>query len=60
VWVGLTLSYVFPALPPSSMVIAVAVGIYVVALFATALRDPRAALQRLANLGAPTEAAHEH
>ena len=28
VWVGLTLSYVFPTLPPSSMIIATAVGIY--------------------------------
>jgi zinc/manganese transport system permease protein len=60
VWIGLTLSYVFPALPPSSMVIAVAVGIYVAALAGTAARDPRAALQRLANLGAPAETAHGH
>ena len=32
VWLGLTLSYVFPTLPPSSMVIAVAVGVYVLAV----------------------------
>jgi zinc/manganese transport system permease protein len=39
IWVGLTLSYVFPTLPPSSMIIAAAVGIYVVALAATTTRD---------------------
>jgi zinc/manganese transport system permease protein len=32
VWVGLTLSYVFPTLPPSTMVISTAVGIYAVAM----------------------------
>src|SRR5690242_8331769 len=32
IWIGLTLSYVFPTLPPSSMIIAAAVGIYVLAL----------------------------
>ena len=32
VWLGLTLSYVFPTLPPSSMVIAVAVGVYALAV----------------------------
>ncbi|HXR11533.1 MAG TPA: metal ABC transporter permease [Gaiellaceae bacterium] len=32
VWIGLTLSYVFPTLPPSTMVISTAVGIYVAAL----------------------------
>ena len=32
VWLGLTLSYVFPTLPPSTMIIAVAVGTYVLAL----------------------------
>ncbi len=35
VWLGLTLSYVFPTLPPSSMIIVAAVGAYVVALLAT-------------------------
>jgi zinc/manganese transport system permease protein len=35
VWTGLTLSYVFPTLPPSSMVIAAAVGMYVLAVGAT-------------------------
>jgi zinc/manganese transport system permease protein len=34
VWAGLTLSYVFSTLPPSSMIIACAVGIYVLALLA--------------------------
>jgi hypothetical protein len=38
-------------------VIAVAVGIYVASLLGTALRDPRAALARLAGAGEP---AHEH
>ena len=31
-WVGLTLSYVVPALPPSTMVISTAVAIYAGAL----------------------------
>jgi len=31
VWLGLTLSYLFPTLPPSTMIIAVAVGAYVLA-----------------------------
>jgi zinc/manganese transport system permease protein len=34
VWLGLTLSYAFPTLPPSSMIVASAVGIYVLALTA--------------------------
>jgi len=46
VWAGLTLGYVFPTLPPSSMIIATAVGIYVLALTATVVRDPRGARQR--------------
>ena len=41
VWAGLTLSYVFPTLPPSTMIIAVAVGTYVSALIASAAADPR-------------------
>jgi zinc/manganese transport system permease protein len=35
VWVGLTLSYLFPTLPPSTMIIATAVGTYVLAIIAT-------------------------
>jgi zinc/manganese transport system permease protein len=35
VWIGLTLSYVFPTLPPSTMIIAAAVGIYVLAASST-------------------------
>lgn len=35
VWIGLTLSYLFPTLPPSTMVIAAAVGMYVLAVAAT-------------------------
>jgi zinc/manganese transport system permease protein len=34
-WLGLTLAYVFPTLPPSTMIISVAVGIYVLAVGAT-------------------------
>ncbi|MGZ4359280.1 MAG: metal ABC transporter permease [Gaiellaceae bacterium] len=32
VWLGLTLSYVFPTLPPSTTIVAVAVAVYVLAL----------------------------
>jgi zinc/manganese transport system permease protein len=35
VWIGLALSYVFPTLPPSSMIIAGAVGMYVLAVTVT-------------------------
>jgi zinc/manganese transport system permease protein len=35
VWIGLTLSYVFPTLPPSSMIVSVAAGFYVLAFTAT-------------------------
>ena len=41
VWLGLTLSYVFPTLPPSTMVVATAAGIYSLALIATTARRPR-------------------
>jgi zinc/manganese transport system permease protein len=34
VWAGLTLSYVFPSLPPSTMIVAVAVGIYALSVTA--------------------------
>ena len=44
-WAGLTLSYLIPKLPPSSAIIAVASGIYLVAFLATAdLRRLRPAL----------------
>ena len=49
VWLGLTLSYVFPTLPPSSMIISSAVGIYALSVAATSARDPRATLSRIAN-----------
>jgi zinc/manganese transport system permease protein len=49
VWIGLTLAYVFPTLPPSSMIIAAAAGIYFLAIASTTTRDPRAAWLRLAN-----------
>jgi len=44
IWIGLTLGYVFPRLPPSAMIIAAAVGIYVLALAATARRGVRTRL----------------
>jgi zinc/manganese transport system permease protein len=49
VWIGLTFSYVFPTLPPSSMIIGSAVGIYALAVAATGARDPRATWHRLAH-----------
>ena len=49
IWIGLTLSYVFPTLPPSSMIIAAAVGIYVLAITTTTTVSPRALWLRLAN-----------
>jgi zinc/manganese transport system permease protein len=50
VWIGLTLSYAFPTLPPSSMIIAAAVGMYVLALAATwrPLTGFRAGLEKTA------------
>jgi zinc/manganese transport system permease protein len=41
VWLGLTLSYLFPTLPPSTMIIAAAVGTYVAALATTPIRGPK-------------------
>jgi len=41
VWLGLTLSYLFPTLPPSTMIIAVAVGAYALTHIATAGRSAR-------------------
>jgi zinc/manganese transport system permease protein len=38
VWLGLTLSYVFPTLPPSTMIISTAVGIYAAAMSLPPLR----------------------
>ena len=49
IWIGLTLAYVFPTLPPSSMIIAAAAGIYFLAIALTTTRDPRAVWLRLAN-----------
>jgi zinc/manganese transport system permease protein len=60
VWVGLTLSYEFPTLPPSSMIIAAAVGIYTLALAATAARDPQAIRLRLAALCGTLQTEHVH
>ncbi len=59
VWIGLTLSYAFPTLPPSSMIVASAVGIYALAVVATAVRDRRGTWQRSA--GSPSrEMQHAH
>ena len=59
VWIGLTLSYAFPTLPPSSMIVASAVGIYALAVVTTAVRDPRGTWQRRA--GSPSrETQHVH
>ena len=60
IWIGLTLSYEFPTLPPSSMIIAAAIGIYTLALLATAAHDPRSARLRLAGLYDPPGHAHDH
>jgi zinc/manganese transport system permease protein len=60
VWAGLVLSYEFSTLPPSSMIIAVAVALYLIAVVATTLRDPRALWGRVKNLGAPPAAGHAH
>jgi zinc/manganese transport system permease protein len=51
VWSGLTLSYLFPTLPPSSMIIGVAVCVYVLAFIASAARERQ---QRVA--AAPAQA----
>jgi zinc/manganese transport system permease protein len=48
IWIGITLSYAFPTLPPSSMIIAAAVGIYLLAL-ATTIPRARAVWPRPAN-----------
>jgi zinc/manganese transport system permease protein len=47
VWLGLTLSYLFPTLPPSTMIIATATGTYTLALIPTTIREPRLGWQRL-------------
>jgi zinc/manganese transport system permease protein len=44
-WTGLTISYLIPTLPPSSAIIAVAAGVYLLAFLATSdLRHARTAL----------------
>jgi len=59
VWLGLTLSYEFPRLPPSSMIIATAIALYTLAFAATAARDPHALRLRLMDLRSP-QAEHPH
>ena len=50
VWIGLTLSYAIPTLPPSSMIIAAAVGVYLAAM-AVVGRGPRVAILLLLGSG---------
>jgi zinc/manganese transport system permease protein len=59
VWTGLTLSYSFATLPPSTMVIASAVGVYVLAVVATA-RPTRATWRRLLDRRPPARRRHLH
>jgi zinc/manganese transport system permease protein len=54
VWVGLTLSYVFPTLPPSSMIIGTAVGIYILSVAATYARRPSRAGRKAAPAASTT------
>jgi zinc/manganese transport system permease protein len=54
VWVGLTLSYVFPTLPPSSMIIGTAVGIYILGVAATYARRPSRAGRKAAPAASTT------
>jgi zinc/manganese transport system permease protein len=62
VWLGLTLSYEFPTLPPSSMIIAAAIGLYALAFTGTAARNPQNVRLRLFDrVGSPeTEHAHDN
>jgi zinc/manganese transport system permease protein len=60
VWIGLVLSYEFPTLPPSSMIIATAVALYSLTLAAAELRNPRAIRRRLRALLSSLEPAHTH
>jgi zinc/manganese transport system permease protein len=61
IWLGLLFSYEFPSLPPSSMIIAAAVGIYILAVAATAPRHPKTIRDRLTHLlVAKTAHAHDH
>jgi zinc/manganese transport system permease protein len=41
VWIGLALSYEFATLPPSSMIISAAVGVYAIGFAATGVRKTR-------------------
>jgi zinc/manganese transport system permease protein len=50
VWLGLTLSYVFPTLPPSTMVISAAVGIYVCSLLAASRSSIRSWPRRIVHV----------
>jgi zinc/manganese transport system permease protein len=41
VWLGLTLSYLVPTLPPSTMIVSTATAVYVISLAATSSQRPR-------------------
>jgi zinc/manganese transport system permease protein len=60
VWLGLTLSYEFPTLPPSSMIIAVAVCTYTLTFLLGAARDAHAKRAWFAALQAPPTDAPAH
>ena len=47
VWLGLALSYVYPTLPPGTMIIGSAVGAYALTLVAPAVRSPKTAIRQL-------------
>jgi zinc/manganese transport system permease protein len=53
-WAGLSLSYGVSSLPPSSAIVAIATGVYLVAVIARRLRDRRTL--RLRATGSPTAA----
>ena len=47
VWLGLTLSYLYPTLPPSTMIIGSAVGAYALSLVVPAVRSPKTPIRQL-------------
>ena len=57
VWLGLSLSYLFPTLPPSTMIIAVAFGAYLVAVISTSTRRLAGLARRLSADAAGTSTA---
>jgi zinc/manganese transport system permease protein len=59
VWLGLTLSYLFPTLPPSTMITAAAAGTYILALLLTTTPNPRTTRQSLPSPHLPTKIHHQ-